>query len=95
MEHTRDSRTSARFRSCTRRTNPRSLRARLPAEARGLEDLVGIRVKGPVRRPDEGRFQDAAALEREKTIDIIDFVDPKGIDERYFETPYYLQAGRG
>src|SRR4030095_10280541 len=30
-----------------------------------------------------------AALEKTKTIDIIDFVDPKEIDERYFETPYY------
>ena len=36
-----------------------------------------------------------AALEKTKTIDIIDFVDPKAIDERYFETPYYLQAGTG
>ncbi len=36
-----------------------------------------------------------AALEKTKTIDIIDFVDPKAIDERYFETPYYLQAGQG
>jgi len=36
-----------------------------------------------------------AALEKTKTIDIMDFVDPKEIDERYFETPYYLQAGKG
>ena len=36
-----------------------------------------------------------AALEKTKTIDIIDFVDPGEIDERYFETPYYLQAGKG
>jgi DNA end-binding protein Ku len=36
-----------------------------------------------------------AALEKTKTIDIIDFVDPQEIDERYFETPYYLQAGKG
>jgi DNA end-binding protein Ku len=36
-----------------------------------------------------------AALEKTKTIDIIDFVDPQAIDERYFETPYYLQAGKG
>jgi len=36
-----------------------------------------------------------AALEKTKTIDIIDFVDPKEVDERYFETPYYLQAGKG
>jgi DNA end-binding protein Ku len=36
-----------------------------------------------------------AALEKTKTIDILDFVDPKDIDERYFETPYYLLPGRG
>jgi DNA end-binding protein Ku len=36
-----------------------------------------------------------AAIEKTKTIDIIDFVDPREIDERYFETPYYLQAGKG
>jgi len=36
-----------------------------------------------------------AALEKTKTIDIMDFVDPEQIDERYFETPYYLQAGKG
>src|SRR5262245_29569283 len=36
-----------------------------------------------------------AALEKTKTIDIMDFVDPATIDERYFETPYYLQAGKG
>ena len=36
-----------------------------------------------------------AALNKTKTIDILDFVDPDQIDERYFETPYYLQAGKG
>ena len=36
-----------------------------------------------------------AALEKTKTIDILDFVDPAEIDERYFETPYYLQASKG
>jgi DNA end-binding protein Ku len=36
-----------------------------------------------------------AALEKTRTIDILDFVDPKEVDERYFETPYYLQAGKG
>ena len=36
-----------------------------------------------------------AALEKTRTIDILDFVDPKDIDERYFETPYYLQPGKG
>src|SRR5215203_3847044 len=36
-----------------------------------------------------------AALEKTKTVDILDFVDPKEVDERYFETPYYLQPGQG
>ena len=36
-----------------------------------------------------------AALEKTKTIDILDFVDPGQIDERYFETPYYLQPAKG
>lgn len=36
-----------------------------------------------------------AAVEKTRTIDILDFVDPGQIDERYFETPYYLQAGKG
>jgi DNA end-binding protein Ku len=36
-----------------------------------------------------------AALEKSKTIDILDFVDPDAIDERYFETPYYLLPGKG
>lgn len=36
-----------------------------------------------------------AALEKTRTIDILDFVDPHEVDERYFETPYYLQPGKG
>src|SRR5262245_2554058 len=36
-----------------------------------------------------------AAVEKTKTIDILDFVDPEDVDERYFETPYYLQPGKG
>jgi len=36
-----------------------------------------------------------AALEKTKTIDILDFVDAGEIDERYFETPYYLQPSKG
>ena len=36
-----------------------------------------------------------AALEKSRTIDIRDFVDPDEIDERYFETPYYLLPARG
>jgi len=36
-----------------------------------------------------------AAVEKTKTIDILDFVDPADIDERYYETPYYLLPGKG
>jgi DNA end-binding protein Ku len=36
-----------------------------------------------------------AALEKTKTLDILDFVDPSAVDERYFETPYYMQASKG
>ena len=36
-----------------------------------------------------------AAVEKTKTIDILDFVDPAEVDERYFETPYYLQPAKG
>jgi DNA end-binding protein Ku len=36
-----------------------------------------------------------AALEKTKTIDILDFVDPDAIDDRFFETPYYLTPGKG
>jgi DNA end-binding protein Ku len=32
----------------------------------------------------------AAALEKTRTIDIIDFVKSDEVDDRYFETPYYL-----
>jgi DNA end-binding protein Ku len=37
----------------------------------------------------------AAALEKTKTIDILDFVDPDEVDDRYFETPYYLTPAKG
>jgi DNA end-binding protein Ku len=36
-----------------------------------------------------------AALEKTRTIDILDFVDPEEVDDRYFETPYYLTPGKG
>jgi DNA end-binding protein Ku len=36
-----------------------------------------------------------AALEKSKTIDILDFVEPSEVDERYFETPYYLLPAKG
>ena len=37
----------------------------------------------------------AAAVEKTKTVDIIDFVNAEDIDDRYFETPYYLLAAKG
>ena len=36
-----------------------------------------------------------AALEKTRTIDILDFVDPDAVDDRYYETPYYLVPGKG
>ena len=36
-----------------------------------------------------------AALEKTKTIDILDFVDPDAVDDRYYETPYYLMPAKG
>ena len=37
----------------------------------------------------------AAAVEKTRTIDIIDFVKADAIDDRFFETPYYLRPGKG
>src|ERR1700704_5381070 len=37
----------------------------------------------------------AAALEKTRTVDIIDFVKAEEIDDRYFETPYYLVPAKG
>ena len=37
----------------------------------------------------------AAALEKSNTIQIEDFVEPAAIDDRFFETPYYLLPGKG
>ena len=37
----------------------------------------------------------AAALERTRRIDILDFVEGDTIDDRYFDKPYYLTPGKG
>ena len=37
----------------------------------------------------------AAALEKTRTVDIIDFVKAEEIDDRFFETPYYLTPSKG
>jgi DNA end-binding protein Ku len=37
----------------------------------------------------------AAAVEKTRTIDIIDFVKAQEIDDRFFETPYYLTPAKG
>jgi DNA end-binding protein Ku len=37
----------------------------------------------------------AAAVEKTRTVDIIDFVKAEEIDDRYFETPYYLVPAKG
>src|SRR5437016_133383 len=37
----------------------------------------------------------AAAVEKTRTVDIIDFVKAEAIDDRFFETPYYLVPAKG
>src|ERR1700730_7289301 len=37
----------------------------------------------------------AAALEKTRTVDIIDFVKAEEIDDRFFETPYYVVPAKG
>jgi len=37
----------------------------------------------------------AAALNKTRTVDIIDFVKADEIDDRFFETPYYLTPAKG
>ena len=37
----------------------------------------------------------AAAVEKTRTVDIIDFVDRDDIDDRYFDTPYYVTPSKG
>src|SRR3989440_5818673 len=37
----------------------------------------------------------AAAVEKTRTVDIIDFVKAEEIDDRFFETPYYLVPVKG
>jgi len=37
----------------------------------------------------------AAAVEKTRTVDIIDFVRAEEIDDRFFETPYYLTPSKG
>jgi DNA end-binding protein Ku len=37
----------------------------------------------------------AAAIEKTRTVDIIDFVKAEEIDDRYFETPYYVAPAKG
>jgi DNA end-binding protein Ku len=65
-------------------------------EAVRWEDLV----KG--YEYDKGRFVvltkddfKAAALEKTRRIDILDFVKAEAIDDRFFDRPYYLTAGKG
>jgi len=36
-----------------------------------------------------------AAVEKSRSVQILDFVDPSEVDDRYFETPYYLTPGAG
>jgi DNA end-binding protein Ku len=36
-----------------------------------------------------------AALEKSRTVDILDFVRSEEIDDRYYDTPYYVLPGKG
>jgi DNA end-binding protein Ku len=38
---------------------------------------------------------ESAALEKTNTVEILDFVEGDQIDDRFFETPYYLVPGQG
>jgi DNA end-binding protein Ku len=38
---------------------------------------------------------EAAAVEKTRTVDIIDFVKTEDVDDRFFETPYYLVPAKG
>jgi DNA end-binding protein Ku len=38
---------------------------------------------------------DEAAVEQNRRLDILDFVDPDEIDPRFFETPYFLVPSKG
>lgn len=38
---------------------------------------------------------ESAALEKTRRIDVIDFVPAGAIDDRFFDKPYYLTAGKG
>jgi DNA end-binding protein Ku len=38
---------------------------------------------------------EAAAVEKPRTVDILDFVEADEIDDRFFETPYYLVPAKG
>src|SRR5206468_7200759 len=38
---------------------------------------------------------EAAAVEKTRTVEILDFVDAEEIDDRFFETPYYLVPIKG
>ncbi len=37
----------------------------------------------------------AAALEKTRRIDVLDFVEADAVDDRYFDKPYYLTAKKG
>jgi len=38
---------------------------------------------------------ESAAVEKTRTVDIVDFVKADEVDDRFFETPYYLVPGKG
>ena len=78
----------------TSRRSGTSASASEKASRSAWEDLV----KG--YEYEKGRFVvltkddfETAALHKQKTISILDFVEADAIDDRFFETPYYLTPG--
>ena len=63
---------------------------------------TALSVRGHRRRA-QGNYEQAAedldferaAVEKSKAVQVLDFVDPDEVDDRYFETPYYLTPGAG
>jgi DNA end-binding protein Ku len=42
-----------------------------------------------------GKDCEAAAVKRDSRIELLDFVEPDEVDDRYFNKPYYLLPGAG
>ena len=84
---------------CTRRTSRRSgssasasaTASRWPGRTSSRATSTRKGTSSSSRRKTSRRRR----VEKTRTIDIIDFVKADEIDDRFFETPYYLRAGQG